>query len=109
MPTRLLAAVIGLVLGVSTCSVAHAQVDKVLGHVVSWILQKQIDELEKANDPNRDLREYNAGDKYDARDQYAPREQPKYQEPPAYRGYGYGNEPNAGRGESNQTVGPATQ
>lgn len=107
MPTRLLAAVIGLLLGVSTCSVAHAQVDKVLGHVVSWILQKQIDELEKANDPNRDLREYNAGDKYDAGDQYAPREQPKYQEPPAYRGYG--NEPNAGRPESNQTVGPATQ
>ncbi|HJV93326.1 MAG TPA: hypothetical protein VJ572_07580 [Azonexus sp.] len=107
MPKRLLATVIGLVLGVSSCSVAHAQVDKVLGHVVSWVLQKQIDELEKANDPNRDLSEYNAGDKFEARDQYVPREQPKYQEPSAYRGYG--SEPNADRHESKQTVGPATQ
>lgn len=107
MPKRLLSTLIGFVLGVSSCSVAHAQVEKVLVHVVSWVLQKQIDELEKASDPNRDLREYSARDKYDAGDQYAPREQPKYQEPPAYRGYG--KEENAGRPDSNQIGGPATQ
>ncbi|MBI2276119.1 MAG: hypothetical protein HYU74_02065 [Dechloromonas sp.] len=107
MPKRLLAASIGLVLGALSCSVAHAQVDKVLVHVVSWVLQKQIDELDKANDPNRELSEYNAGNKFDALDQYAPREQPKYQDLPAYRGYN--REENAGRPEGIQTVGPATQ
>ena len=107
MPKRLLSALIGLVLGVLSCSVAHAQVDKVLVHVVSWVLQKQIDELDKANDPNRDLSEYNARDKFDARDQYTPREQPKYQDLPAYRGYN--TEENAGRPEGHQTVGSATQ
>lgn len=107
MPKRLLATLFGLVLGVFSCSVAHAQVDKVLGHVVSWILQKQIDELEKANDPNRELSEYTAGDKFEARDQYAPREAPKYQNLPTYPGPN--KEDNAGRDDGNLTIGPATQ
>lgn len=107
MPKRLLATVIGLVLGVGSCPVAHAQVDKVLGHVVSWILQRQIDELEKANDPNRELSEYSAGNKFEAGDQYVPREQPKYQDSSAYRSDI--KEDKAGRPEGIQTFGPVPQ
>jgi hypothetical protein len=107
MPKRLLAASIGLVLGVLSCSVAHAQVDKVLGHVVSWLLQRQIDELEKANDPNRELSEYSAGNKFEARDQYVPRETPKYQDTSAYRSAI--KEDKTGRQQGIQTFGPASQ
>lgn len=107
MPKRLLATLFGLVLGVFSCSVAHAQVDKVLGHVVSWLLQKQIDELEKANDPNRELSEYSAGNRFEARDQYVPREQPNYQDSSAYRSDIKRDE--HGRYEGIQTFGPAPQ
>ncbi len=85
VPKRMLSPMIALLLGVFSCSVANAQVDKVLGHVASWVLQKQLEDLQKANDTSRGLREYNAKNNFDSRDQYAPRYQPT--DTPAFRGY----------------------
>lgn len=66
-------------------SVAHAQVDKVLVNVASWVLQKQIEEMDKDNDPSRGLREYHAKEQFGSRDQFAPGKQP--QNAAAFRGY----------------------
>lgn len=87
MLKRLLVVSIALGFGVFTCSAAHAQVDKILINALSWILQKQIEEMEKANDPNRSLSQYDARDRYDSRDAFAPRAQPVYQETSDLRGY----------------------
>ena len=87
MPKRLLPALLGAWLGLFSCSVAHAQVDKILGQVVSWVLQKQIDEWEKANDTSRGLTEFNARDNFGSGDQYAPREQSIFRSNPEFSGY----------------------
>jgi hypothetical protein len=59
-------------------------VERLLGNVVSWILQNQIDEWDKANDTSRGLTEYNARDNFSprdlsARDQFSPSERPKFE------------------------------
>lgn len=82
---RLLLTLIGLGLGAFSCSQAYAQVDKLLINALSWVLQKQIEEMEKANDPNRGLSQYDARDRYDSRDTFAPRAQPVYQDVSDYR------------------------
>lgn len=87
MLKRLLVVLIALGFGVFSCSAAHAQVDKILINALSWILQKQIEEMEKANDPNRSLSQYDARDRYDSRDAFAPRSQPVYQDMSDFRGY----------------------
>jgi len=79
-PMRLTKALIGICLGIATSSVAHAQVGTILLHVLGSMVQGQIDEWDKANDPNRGLREYNAKDNFiGGRDLYAPGSQPKYE------------------------------
>jgi hypothetical protein len=90
------------VLGIFSCSVANAQVEKILGHVASWVLQKQLEELEKENDTSRGLGEYNAKNKFDSRDQHAPRYQPT--ETSAFRGYNQGDK--AVSYESQQSFAP---
>lgn len=80
MLKRLLVALIGLWLGVFSSFDANAQVaDKILMQAVGWLLQKQIDEWEKANDPNRPLKEFDAQGGYDSRDSYTPREPARIQ------------------------------
>ena len=79
MPTRLPRIAIGLWLGVISCSPANAQVDKLLGNVVSWVLQKQIDEWDQAHDTSRGLTEYNARDNFSAGNHFSPGDQPKYE------------------------------
>jgi len=79
VPMRLKNTLIGICLGMATCSVAYAQVGTILLHVLGSMVQGQIDEWDKANDPNRGLREYNAKDNFiGGRDLYAPTSQPKY-------------------------------
>jgi len=107
MSKRLLTTSIYLGLAVFSCSVAHAQVDKILLNAASWILQKQIEELDKANDPNRGLSQYNARDNYAPRDAYAPREAPQYQGTVDYGSYGKRGD--AVRPESDQSAVPAAQ
>jgi hypothetical protein len=82
MAKRLLPALLGAWLGLFWCSAAQAQVDKILGHIVSWVLQKQIDEWERANDTSRGLTEFNARDNFGSGDLYAPREQPIFRDVP---------------------------
>ena len=80
MLKRLLVTFVGLWFGVFSSFDANAQVaDKILMQAVSWLLQKQIDEWDKANDPNRPLKEFDAQDRFDARDMYAPREPSMFQ------------------------------
>ena len=107
MLKRLLVVSIALGFGVFSCSAAHAQVDKILINALSWILQKQIEEMEKANDPNRSLSQYDARDRYDSRDTFAPRAQPIYQDTSDFRGYN--KEVDTARQEVEQTVVPAAQ
>lgn len=64
---------------------AEAQVDKVLTHVVSWVLQQQIDEYEKANDPNRPAKEFDPQGRFEAGNQFAPRSTGSDGQHPAYR------------------------
>lgn len=80
LPMRLRNALIGICLGIAASSAAHAQVGTILFHVLGSMVQGQIDEWDKANDPNRGLREYNAKDAFiGGRDLYAPGSQPKYE------------------------------
>lgn len=79
MPKKLLVTLIGAWIGVFSCSVAHAEIGTVLLHILGSVVQGQIDEWDKANDPNRGLREYNAKESFiGGRDLYAPTSQPKY-------------------------------
>lgn len=108
MHRRLLATITVIWFGVFSCSVAQAQVaDKILVNIVSWVLQKQIDEWDKANDPNRGLREYDGRSSYGSQDSYAPREQPLFQPSSDFRGYNREDQPS--RQESTQAVVPVTQ
>lgn len=107
MLKRLLVVSIALAFGVFSCLPAHAQVDKILINALSWILQKQIEEMEKANDPNRSLSQYDARDRYDSRDAFAPRAQPVYQDMSDFRGYN--KEVEAVRQEVAPVVVPALQ
>ncbi|WP_428826462.1 hypothetical protein ACLIKD_20405 [Azonexus sp. IMCC34842] len=107
MSKRLLTTSICLGLAVFSCSVAHAQVDKILWNAASWILQKQIEELDKANDPNRGLSQYDGRDKYAPRDAYAPREASPYQGTVDYGSSGKWGD--AVRPEGDQAAVPAAQ
>lgn len=107
MPKRLLPALLGAWFGLFSCPVAHAQVDKILGHLVSWVLQKQIDEWEKANDTSRGLTEFNARDNFGSGDLYAPREQSIFRSTPDFSGYN--READTVRQEVIQPVPPAAQ
>lgn len=78
MPKKLLVTLVGAWIGVFSCSVAHAQVGTILLHVLGSVVQGQIDEWDKANDPNRGLKEYNAKGNFGGRDLYSPESQPKY-------------------------------
>ncbi len=78
VPMRLKNTLIGICLGMATCSVAYAQVGTILLHVLGSMVQGQIDEWDKANDPNRGLKEYNAKGNFGGRDLYSPESQPKY-------------------------------
>ena len=92
MLKRLLVAFVGLWFGVFSSFDANAQVaDKILMQAVSWLLQKQIDEWDKANDPNRPLKEFDAQDRFDARDMYAPRESSRFQNNVPDQGLGRGD------------------
>jgi hypothetical protein len=98
MLKRILVAFVGLLFCVCS-SFANAQVaDKILMQAVSWMLQKQIDEWEKANDPNRPLKEFDAQDRFDSRDMYAPRESSRFQN----------SLPNQGLGRGDDTVRPVS-
>lgn len=79
MPKRLLNALFAIWLGMFSSNPAHAQVGAILMHVFGSILQGQIDEWDKANDPNRGLKEYNAKDSFGGRDLYAPGSQQKFE------------------------------
>lgn len=79
MPKRLLNVVFVIWLGLFSCQVAHAQVGTILMHVLGSMLQGQIDEWDKANDPNRGLKEYSAKDSFGGRDLYAPDSQHKFE------------------------------
>lgn len=107
MHRRLLATLTVVCFGLFSCPVAHAQAERILTNVISWVLQKQIDEWDKANDPSRGLREYDGRSSYGSRDSYAPREPPIYQPSSDFRGYNRDDQPS--RQESNQAVVPVTQ
>jgi len=79
MPKRLLNALLVIWLGMFSCNLAHAQVGAILMHVFGSILQGQIDEWDKANDPNRGLKDYNAKDSFSGRDLYSPSSQQKFE------------------------------
>lgn len=79
MPKRLLNTLFVIWLSMFSCNAAHAQVGAILMHVFGSILQGQIDEWDKANDPNRGLKEYNAKDSFSGRDLYAPGSQQKFE------------------------------
>jgi hypothetical protein len=79
MIKRLLHALFAAWLGMFACNVAHAQVGTILMHVFGSMLQGQIDAWDKANDPNRGLREFNAKDNFSGRELYAPSSQQKFE------------------------------
>lgn len=108
MRRRLLASLTVVWFSAFSCSVAQAQVaDKILVNIVSWVLQKQIDEWDKANDPNRGLREYDGRNSYNSGNHFAPREQPIFQPATDFRGYNRDDQ--TPRQESPQAVVPVTQ
>ena len=90
---RQLATLVCVALMTSSSTIAHAQiVDKILLQTVSWLLQKQIDEMEKANDTSHGLKEYNPQGSYSSSDHFAPgnqyqnqyQNQDQYQAAPSY-------------------------
>jgi len=106
MPGRLLNAVVVIWLGLFSCQAAHAQVGTILMHVLGSILQGQIDEWDKANDPNRGLKEYNAKDSFGGRDLYAPGAQPKFEG--SYESRGFLRENDGGNIAPRPSYEPAT-
>lgn len=104
MPNRVLTPLIVVLLGSLASTVAHAQVDKALVNVASWVLQKQLEELEKENDPSRGLREYRAKDQFESREQFAPGKQ---QNAAVFRGNGPVN--SAPGFESRQSYAPVSR
>lgn len=90
---RQFASLVFLVFVASSSTVANAQIaDKILMQTVSWLLQKQIDEMEKANDTSRGLKEYNPQNSFSSGDQFAPRDQFQYQATPNYPIFNKANE-----------------